>query len=136
MEGEFPAALLPTHSLSLGQVCRPALSSQLQSFWQEHDNPSEREGYLTILPQDNLAALFAHAADCWLKPATVDLAVLLCPPRDRNFRVVLLADAGPLLPRSCVVDVEGGVGTRWPSFRALLESHASMFGLMAAMAGR
>lgn len=123
-------------SLSLGLDCKPALSTGLKPFWQEHDHPSGREGYLSILPPDNLVALFAHAADCRLKPATVDLAVPLCPPRDRNFRVVLLADAGPLLPRGCVVEVEGGAGTRWPSFKAWLGSQASMFGSMAGTAPR
>lgn len=130
VQGEFPAPVLPLAGLKLGADCEPPLSVRLARYWAEHGNDSEQPGQLSVLPPDDLAALAAHAAEGHLRPALLDLAIPLCPPRRDRFTVVLLAPAGTQWPRGTVLDVEGGSATRYPGFKAWLGTYASLFGSM------
>lgn len=135
VHGEFPAPVLPLVHLKLGADCQPPLSERLARYWAEHGNDAETPGMLSVLPADDLAALATHSAECHVRPAVLDLAIPLCPPEAHRFTVVLLAPAGPELPRGTVLDVEGGAATRYPGFKAWLGSYASLFGSMSRQMG-
>ena len=132
VHGDFPAAIYPIHDLKLGADHMPSLSARLVSYWQENGNDSEKPGLLSILPPDDLAALASHAADSYLKPSLLDVAVPLCPPRGSDFKVILLTDSGEHLPRGTVLSVEGGSATRYANFKTWLASYASLFGSLSA----
>ena len=93
VHGDFPALIHPLQQLQIGAAHSPPLSALLASCWEENGNDSDRPGLLSVLPPDDLAALATHAADSYLKPSSVDLAVPLCPPIDCNFSAILLAEA-------------------------------------------
>ncbi len=135
VDGDFPAAVLPLAELRLGADCQPPLSERLARYWAEHGNDSEKPGLLSVLPPDDLAALATHSAECHLRPAVLDMAIPLYTPEATRFTVVLLAPAGPELPRGTVLDVEGGSATRYPGFKAWLGSYASLFGSMGSQPG-
>jgi hypothetical protein len=135
VKGPFPAAVLPLAHLKLGADCQPPLSERLARYWAEHGNDAEQPGLLSVLPPDDLAALATHSAQCHLRPALLDLAVPLCAPEADRFTVLLLAPAGPDLPRGTVLDVEGGAATRYAGFKAWLGSYASLFGSMSRQMG-
>jgi hypothetical protein len=133
IHGDFPACVFPIEDLRLGAIHTPTPSSLLASYWQEHGNDSEKPGLLSVLPPDDLAALATHSADCYLMPSSIDLAVLLCPPVERDFVAILLADSDANLPRGTVLEVEGGSATRYPSFKAWLGTRASLFGSVSGV---
>jgi hypothetical protein len=135
VEGEFPACIYPIDRLRMGAAHSPALSALLAAYWKEHGNESEKPGWLSVLPPDDLAALATHAADSYLRPSQVDQAVPLCPPDARDFVVILLVDAGENLLRGTVLEVEGGAATRYPGFKSWLATRASLFGSLPGMDG-
>ncbi len=122
---DFPAPVLPISSLRSGSHYKPLLSELLTAYWSEHGNAFDQPGLLAVLPANHPGAGPNPAADHYVPPSLLDLAVPLCPPRSANFVVLLIADASPTLPRGTVLEIEGGSATHYPGFKAWLASRAS-----------
>jgi hypothetical protein len=98
----------------------------IHAFWKAHGNDSEREGYLMVLPPDNLLALMNNDAQTFVRPQALDMAVPLVPVQERGFAVVLLASVGEHLPAGTVLQYENGIATRYDDFRHWLANWASL----------
>lgn len=129
--GDFSACIYPIRELQIGANHSPTPSSLLASYWNEHGNDSDKPGLLSILPPNNLAALATNAFDSYIDLSSLDLAILLCPPINHNFIVLLIADSGKNLPRGTVLRVEFGIATRYPCFKSWLATEASIFGSLS-----
>jgi hypothetical protein len=125
--GDFPAPVLAVEELRLGADHSPTLSERLARTWEECGNDSEQPDQLAVLPPDSLSALVANAAEAHIRPSALDSMVPLCEPRENDFVVVLLAPLGERLPAGTILEVEGGMATRYAGFKHWLATRASLF---------
>jgi hypothetical protein len=131
VRGPFPLPLLPIAELKRGADCRPCLSQRLASTWDKHGNDAVEPGHMAVLPPDDLAALATGAAESHLPPEALDAMLLLCPPQEHQFSVLVLDPVGAV-PAGAVLDIESGGATRYDDFKHWLATHASLFSSMAS----
>jgi hypothetical protein len=130
---DFPAPVLPLAELRLGMDFNPSLSELIANYWKEYGNDSDKPDHLAILPPDNLTALATNSAELFIRPSALDSMVPLCTPRDDAFSVVLLTPLGDDLPSGTILEIEGGMATRYDGFKHWLATRASIFGSLANM---
>lgn len=130
---DFPARVLPLGQIKLGVDHAVPPSRHIEAFWEEHGNDSERDGWMTVLPPDDLMALASNAAETFVRPASLDMAVPIVPLEENGFALVLLAGLGDALPVGTVLEYENGIATRYDDFRHWLATRASLFLSLRAM---
>jgi hypothetical protein len=133
---DFPASVLALGELRLGADHPVPPSRHVEDFWKEYGNDCERQGWMTVLPPDNLLALASNNAETHVRPASLDVTVPLVPMDENGFAVVLLAGIGDALPAGTVLEYENGSATRYDDFRHWLATQASLFLSMRAMSGQ
>jgi hypothetical protein len=131
---DFPVRMLPLGQLRLGADHSPCPSQLIEAGWREHGNESEREGYLTILPPDNLTALMTNSAEGYLRPTALDVMLPVVPLEPNEFTVVLLTSMGERLPAGTVLEYENGVATRFDGLRHWLATRGTLFETLACAA--
>ncbi len=127
---EFPTPVLSLADLKLGADYAPPPSQVVAAFWKEHGNDSEREGFLMVLPPQNLVALMANDAQAFVRPASLDMTLPIVPVRANGFAVVLLTPLGDHLPAGSVLEYENGIATSYDDFKHWLANWASLFSSM------
>ena len=129
-KNEFPTPVLPLAELKLGADYATPPSQVVMSHWKQHGNDSPREGFLMVLPPQDLGAIGAVGTPAMVRPQSLDMSLPLVPMRPGGFAVVLLAPAGEHLPAGSVLEYENGIATRFDDFRHWLANWASLFSSM------
>lgn len=134
-DDQFPAKIFAIGALKHGAAYNPPLSVRVLSYWDVNGNDSERQLLMSVFPADDLIALAANSAQCFLEPSELDSTIPICQRADDSFVVVILNDLGGMLVRGAVLDIEAGSATVYPNFKIWLGSYAALFGSIATLAG-